>query len=256
MIDTHAHIFLPDFEGDRTAMLQRAAESGVTDILMPCINAASLDQMDFECSLPLPRLHKTVGLHPTDVDNDYKDTLYILRTAITTDTKAIGEIGLDYYWDTEYKPQQLHALAMQLEWAQSMALPVMLHCRGEGAFEDILTTLPTDGSNAGSGVFHCFGGTHRDAERILSLNDFYFGIGGVVTYKKSTLPQVLRDLVPLDRIVLETDSPYLSPSPHRGKRNEPANLLHIAAKLSEIYQVSLQRIDEITTLNARKLFAL
>ena len=279
MIDTHAHLFLEDFDADRSAVLERAFAAGVSDIYMPNIDCSSLERL---FAAPHPHVHAAIGLHPTSVRADYAEELSKLHDVLlaaypaaapipNTSTNssllttlsplpipllrpiAIGEIGLDYYWDATHRTEQLHAFETQIKWAQHFALPVMIHSRDKdgSALPDICRIL--DHYPSSRGIFHCFGGTHEEAEKLLSYSDFYLGIGGVVTYKNSTLSQVLRDTVPLERIVLETDSPYLSPVPHRGRRNEPAHLAHIAAKLAEIYGVSIATIDQQTTTNALRL---
>lgn len=254
MIDTHTHIYLSEFDADRDAMISRAQSAGISHLLLPNIDQDSVEDMHRCVEVYTGFCKPMLGLHPCSVKDNYKEVLSRLKLYLDSDRCycAIGEIGLDYYWDKQYVPQQHNALSTQLEWAVSKGLPFSMHTRD--AMDDAISITKDCVHYKTRGVFHCFGGSMDQARKILDLN-CALGIGGVVTYKKSMLEDVLK-FVPLDAIVLETDAPYLPPVPYRGKRNEPAYLNYIAIKLAEIYQVDKQVIIEKTTANARSIFKL
>ncbi|MCE1202779.1 MAG: TatD family hydrolase [Bacteroidia bacterium] len=251
LIDTHAHLYLEEFDNDRADMMQRAMDAGVKAFLLPNIDVSSISPMlDMRRRWP-ENCFPMMGLHPTYVKEDYKVQLdRIGNELFSGNYYAIGEIGIDLYWDTSFARQQEEAFLEQLGWAAHLGLPVAIHTRE--AFHVILDLVEKTQDGRLSGVFHCFTGGANEASRILDLG-FYFGIGGVVTYKKSTLPEVLQQ-IPVDRIVLETDSPYLPPVPHRGKRNESAFITEINARLAEIYSTNVESMAQITTQNASRLF--
>ncbi len=261
MIDTHSHLYVEDYSSDIDQVLERARDAGVSKIFLPNINEDSVGQM-----LALARrydnlLYPMIGLHPEDLGATWRLVLQQMEAFLEQSSNSfigIGEIGLDYYWDRSQYEEQQEAFAIQLGWAMKYHLPVMIHTRNaHREMVDILHRIISDNdieSTSLGGVFHCFGGTVAEAEELLNFDGFMLGIGGIVTFKKSPLPDVLRMAVPLDRIVLETDSPYLAPVPYRGKRNESAYVVEVARKLSEIYNVSLPEIMSRTTANAVKTF--
>lgn len=255
MIDTHCHIYTEDFADDYKDVIERARAAGVSQILMPAINVESIEPM-MRLAAEYPGfLYPMIGLHPEDVNDNWQADVASMQQFMSQQPKgtfvAIGEVGLDFYWDTTYREQQLAAFRVQTEWAIEQHLPLMIHSRN--AHREIVETLMPYRDEL-KGVFHCFGGTHDEAKELLSFPHFMLGIGGVLTFKKSSLPDVLRDTVPLDRIVLETDAPYLAPVPHRGKRNESSYLTAVIDKLATIYDVSPALIDQQTTFNAQYLF--
>lgn len=253
MIDTHTHIYVNDFDLDIKDVMARAELIGVTQMILPNINVESIQQMkSLHESFP-NKLLMAIGLHPTDVTSDYLDQLEIISQELREGKYiAIGEVGLDYYWDIQFKNQQIDAFRLQLDWAKESELPVIIHSRK--AMQETITMVKNSGVKRG--VFHSFSGSKEEALQILSLNgDWFLGINGVLTFKNCKLPEVLTS-IPLEKIVLETDAPYLTPQPYRGQRNEPAYLQYIVEKLAEIYNVSIEKIDEITTKNAKDLFLL
>lgn len=253
MIDTHTHIYTSEFDEDRLDVLQRAQAAGVEHLLLPNINEDTVDPMLELTSLDALHLHPMLGLHPEDVREDYVDVLQRLEQRLTEGHPfvAIGEIGLDLYWDTTYEEQQLQAFRLQLQWASHHDLPVVIHCRS--AHQHLVREMQPYAHLRG--IFHCFGGSEEEAAELLAFPHFMLGIGGVVTFKKSKLPAILSQIVPLSRIVLETDAPYLAPTPHRGKRNEPSFLPHVAQCLAQAYGVDVKTIDEVTTCNAQHVFS-
>lgn len=252
-IDTHTHLFEPEFAEDRESVVQRAVEAGVKTLCLPCITVDSLRPMEEMCERSPGICYPMIGLHPTELGDDYQvvlDRMY--KDLIGNDRYiAVGEVGLDFYWDDTRKKEQLDAFRQQIEWAAETGLPLAIHSRS--AFEDLYNVMEEYRSKGLTGVFHCFSGDADEAQKLLSFDGFYLGIGGVVTYKKSTLPSVLAD-VPLERVVLETDSPYLAPVPRRGKRNESSYIPFVAQKLAEIYACSVEEVAAVTTENARRLF--
>lgn len=252
-VDTHTHLFAEQFDEDIDQVIQNARAEGVESLLLPNIDVASIE--------PLKRLVATypevckgmMGLHPGSVKDDFEEALTIVKKELYEGKYwAVGEIGLDYYWDTTYTEQQQKAFREQLRWAKELNLPVAIHNRS--SFDDSLRIVSEEQDGTLRGVFHCFGGTEEEGRQIIDVG-FYLGIGGTATFKKSNAPEVLPKLG-LDRIILETDSPYLAPTPHRGKRNESAYLKLIAEKLATIYETSLSTIAEATTQNASHLFGL
>ncbi|PKP52418.1 MAG: hydrolase TatD [Bacteroidetes bacterium HGW-Bacteroidetes-1] len=250
-IDTHTHLYLQNFDIDREAMLRRAFDRGTMMMLLPNIDKDSLEPLLKLADSYPGQCFPMLGLHPTSVGSDVEDQLMFLEQSFQkAEFKAVGEIGIDLYWDQTYRKEQILAFRTQLRWAKDRSLPVAIHSRD--AFPLILDLVEEEQDGRLKGVFHCFTGDKFEAERILHLN-FFVGIGGVITYKKSTLPEVLKH-IPLTSILLETDAPFLPPVPYRGKRNESAYILEIAEKLAEVKQESLETIAEITTQNAQKLF--
>ncbi len=251
LVDTHSHIYLPEFEEDRQAMLGRASNQGVEKILMPAIDSAThQDQLDLEKAYP-EQCISMMGLHPCSVKENYKEELAIARTWLEKRPFiAVGEIGLDFYWDKTFTDQQYAAFHEQLEWALQYDIPVSIHSRN--ATDECIAVVKEHQLGKLKGVFHCFSGDAEQAKKIIELN-FYLGIGGVVTFKNAGLDKVM-ETVSLDHIVLETDAPYLAPAPFRGKRNEPAYLQYVVNKLAEIKKVDIKQVAQSTTQNAKKLF--
>jgi TatD DNase family protein len=254
LIDTHAHIFAEEFDLDKSVVIDRAINAGAEYLILPNIDAESISPLLALCS-QYPKICKpALGLHPTSVDENYEATLSTIYQSIRNNTNciAIGEIGVDLYWDKTHVAEQCKAFKTQIEWALELDLPIIIHQRD--SFDEILMVLNQFGSKLPRGVFHCFGGTLEQAQTILDKG-FYLGIGGVVTFKKSTLPEVLAQ-IPIQKLVIETDAPYLSPTPFRGKRNEPAYLPYIVDTLADIYKLTTDEVASITTQNAINLFKL
>jgi TatD DNase family protein len=248
LIDSHAHIYLPEFQPDLTEMLARAQNAGVGKILMPAIDSSTHEAM-IRMEEEHPFCLSMIGLHPCSVNQDYKTELSIVEEWLAKrDFIAIGEIGLDFYWDKTFTEQQYAAFHAQIELALSKNLPIVIHSRNATA-ECIVVVKQHPGIR---GVFHCFSGTVEEAEQIIDLG-FYLGIGGVVTFKNSGLDKVVAKLG-IENILLETDAPYLAPVPYRGKRNEPAHLQHVLQKISQVTEMDVDIIASKTTANVRRLF--
>ena len=252
-VDTHTHIFTTEFDADRASAVQRAKEAGVATLCLPAINEQSLPALMALCDAYPGVCHPMIGLHPTELGDDSNAVLDRMYGLLKADDRfiAIGEVGLDFYWDDTRKEEQKNVLRRQIEWALETELPLVIHSRS--AFDELYAIMDEYRGRGLSGVFHCFSGTDDEARKLLSFDGFYLGIGGVVTYKKSTLPDVLKS-VPLERVVLETDSPYLAPVPKRGRRNESAYVPYVADFLSTIYGCDVEHIAAVTTQNARNLF--
>jgi len=251
MIDTHAHIYSKQFDGDRDAMLECTFAAGVQKILMPNVDRESIEGM-MELAVRYPeQCFPMMGLHPCSVNSAFEKELQIVEGWLKKyPFIAVGEMGLDLYWDKSFFEQQKEAFRIQAEWAKQYGLPLVIHCRE--AMPETLALLENLADEQLFGVLHCFTGTAEDAARLYAMN-FRVGIGGVITYKKGDLATVLRQ-IPLEQIVLETDSPYLAPVPHRGKRNETSYLPLIAEKIAEAKQITFAKVVEATTKNALKLF--
>ena len=252
MIDTHCHIDEAAFDADREEVIARQPEEGVEAMIVPGVNVASIETVLQVCHAHPGYCYPALGLHPEDVKDNWREQLTIVERAILehrNELVAIGEIGLDYYWDKTYKEAQQIVLRQQMELAKELDLPVILHNRE--STEDILRIAKEVG---GRGVFHCFNGSRETAQQILDLG-FYLGIGGVLTFKNSKLAEKL-EIVPLDRLLLETDAPYMAPVPHRGERNESRLMVYVVDKLAEVYNCSKEAIIEATNTNARQLFGI
>jgi TatD DNase family protein len=255
MIDTHSHIYGPEYDEDRELVVRRAQQAGVERIFLPNINEASIAPMLSLCHSFPGYCYPMMGLHPEDVAEDYLQVLGRMEELLKDSSHpyiAIGEVGLDFYWDASLSKQQIDAFGRQIEWAVQYNLPLMIHSRN--AHAELVQTIRSYASEGLSGVFHCFGGTLDEAQELLSFDNFVLGIGGVSTFKKSPLPQVLQS-VPLQRIVLETDSPYLSPVPYRGKRNESSYVVEVMRKVAEIYNVTSEEVEKITNANVKRIFS-
>lgn len=253
MIDTHSHIFEPDFADDLPEVIARAKEIGVEKIFMPNIDDTSVDAMLGVCSQYPGYCFPMLGFHPTSVDADAMPKVKEMKKRLTEGHPyiAIGEVGLDLYWDKTYMKEQQMVLEEQIQWALEWELPLVIHCRE--AFPELFDVLKPYKETKLTGVFHSFTGTVNEAMELLDYSRFMVGINGVVTFKKSTLPEALK-VLPLERLVLETDSPYLAPVPFRGKRNESSYVKRVAVKLAELYGVEIGEVERQTTANALKVF--
>ena len=253
MIDTHSHIFEPEFSEDLPEIIFRAREVGVTHIFMPNIDDTTVDAMLDVCRRYPDYCYPMLGFHPTSVDADALPKVSRMKDLLTEGHPyiAIGEVGLDLYWDKTWLKEQQQVLEEQIQWALEWDLPVVLHCRD--AFPELFNLLEPYKNTPLTGVFHSFTGTVDEALQLVDYTRFMIGINGVVTFKKSTLPEALRH-VPLERLVLETDSPYLAPVPFRGKRNESAYVKRVAVKLAELYEKEIGEVERQTTVNALKVF--
>lgn len=252
LTDTHTHLFAEEFEADRDAMMVRAIKKGITRMFLPNIDVTSIDAMLALADAYPGKCFPMMGLHPCSVFADYEKQLDVVKEWLgKRKFYAVGEIGIDLYHDIIYAEQQKLAFRKQVVWAKEIGLPIVIHCRN--SFNEVMEIVTELKDERLKGIFHCFSGTLQDAEQIMKLGDFKMGIGGVVTYKNSTLPQVLEH-VPIEHIVLETDSPYLTPVPFRGKRNESSYVYYVAEKLAGIYNMPIEKIAEITTQNSVEVF--
>lgn len=251
LIDTHAHLYAPAFVEDIEQVIERSRDRQVRKIYMPNINVDTIEGMlALEAQYP-DLCAAMIGIHPCYIGQDFEKQLTQVETWLGKHPfAAIGEIGIDLYRDNTYQAQQEEALAVQLSWAQQYQLPVAIHCRG--GMEVTLRLLEKYRYGSLRGIFHCFSGSLQEAERITALG-LYLGIGGIVTFKNASLDQVIA-AIDLEYLVLETDAPYLAPTPHRGQRNEPAYLPHIAEKLADIKEVSVEQVAQVTTANAIDIF--
>ena len=251
-IDTHTHIYLKDFDEDRKQIIKECLDSGVNKLLLPNIDKSSIADVIKTCELYKDICYPMVGLHPCYVKDAYKNDLNYLKPIIKTiDTIAIGEIGIDLYWDKSNLENQREAFMTQINWAKEFKLPIVIHARD--SYNEIFEVLDQLNDENLKGIFHCFSSTLEDADRILNYGGFKLGIGGVVTFKNSGLDKVVKN-VDIKNIVLETDSPYLTPTPFRGTRNKSSYIPIIANKLSDIYEISSEEIGNITSKNAREIF--
>lgn len=263
MIDTHTHIDGEEFAEDRAQTVLRAQEAGVEKIFVPAINLKSIGSMVDTCRQFPGYAYPMIGLHPEEVKEDWKDAVGQMRRILDEQRQkspsadnppfiAIGEVGLDFYWSREFEKEQLEAFEEQVRWSIEADLPLMIHCRkAQNEMVGILRRYERELRRGG--VFHCFTGNEREAEQLLSFGNFNIGIGGVLTFKKSHLPEVVPH-IPLDRIVLETDAPYMAPVPMRGKRNESAYVAYVRDRLALAYGISPEEIDRHTTANAMRMF--
>ena len=253
MIDTHSHLFVEEFDEDLPAVIERARDSGVSKVFMPNIDDTTVEAMLNVCTAYKGYCFPMIGFHPTSVGADSLFRIYEMKKLLSGEHPfvAVGEVGMDLYWDKTYLKEQQAALDEQIHWALEYDLPLIIHCRE--AFPELFEVLSPYKNTNLSGIFHSFTGNAEEAEQLSDYPAFRIGINGVVTFKKSTLPETLKN-VPLGKIVLETDSPYLAPVPNRGKRNETSYIKEVALKLAEIYGMSLAEIDAITTENALKVF--
>lgn len=253
LIDTHTHIYDHQFSLDRNETVQRALEAGVKMMFLPNVDASTIAPM-LELHEQYPDCTRVMmGLQPEEVKEDYKEVLSQMEKELERGIYVgVGEVGLDFYWDATYENQQLDAFETQLDWAKQLGLPLSIHCRN--AFDKMVKILEKKQDGGLRGIMHCFTGTEEEAKAYLGLG-FHLGLGGVTTYKNCGVKDYLPNL-PLDRIVLETDAPYLAPVPCRGKRNESAFLVHTAQKIAEIRQIPLEELAVASTSNALHLFKL
>jgi TatD DNase family protein len=252
MIDTHAHLYDAAFDADREAMLARMQDAGVARVYLPNCDSGTIESMLSLADMHPEQCFPMMGLHPCYVKENFEEELQLVESWLGRRSfAAVGEIGLDYYWDKTFVDQQKEAFRRQIEWARKYRLPIVIHSRE--STRDCLEIVREQQDGTLRGVFHCFSGTLAEAEEITALN-FLLGIGGVVTYKNAAeLHEVVRT-IPLETLVLETDAPYLSPVPHRGKRNESAYTVHVARKIAELRGETIEEVARLTTQNAERLF--
>lgn len=256
-VDTHAHLDGEEFKNDLDAVMNRARKAGVGAVFLPAIDEATSRNILSLSQTHPDYLYPMAGLHPEEVKSDYKESLAQIKTIVFDSPQkdkliAIGEVGLDYYWSREFEHEQLAAFEEQVKWSVETRLPLMIHCRK--AQNEMVHLLKRYEKELPGGVFHCFTGNEKEATELLQFDRFVLGVGGVLTFKKSHLPEVLPAAVPLDRIVLETDSPYMAPVPHRGERNEPAFVAHVLEKMAESYGISTDELARRTTENVNRVF--
>lgn len=253
MIDTHSHIFEPDFAEDLPEVIARAKEVGVEKVFMPNIDDTTVEAMLGVCRQYPGYCYPMIGFHPTSVDAGAYNKVKEMKKLLVENHPyiAIGEVGLDLYWDKTYLKEQQQVLDEQIQWALEWDLPLVIHCRE--AFPQLFEVLHPYKDTKLTGVFHSFTGTVEEAEELMTYSRFMIGINGVVTFKKSTLPEALK-VIPVERLVLETDSPYLAPVPFRGKRNESSYVKRVAVRLAELYEMEIGEVERQTTANALKVF--
>jgi TatD DNase family protein len=267
-IDTHCHLDGEEFDPDRQEVMQRAREAGCKAVFLPAIDLTSSRRIVTLCRQHPDFLYPMLGLHPEEVRADWREQLSAIRSLLVSANEdsvmptstvqrrgeviAIGEVGLDYYWSREFADEQLQAFEEQVRWAVELHLPLMIHCRK--AQNEMVAILKKYAADLPGGVFHCFTGNEQEARQLLEFDRFVLGIGGVSTFKKSHLPQVLPATVPLDRLVLETDAPYMAPVPMRGQRNEPAFVTYVIDRLAEAYGVSREEMAQRTSDNVNRVF--
>lgn len=253
LTDTHTHLYAAQFDKDRAEAIQKAIDLGVSRFFIPAIDSETTQSMlDLEAQFP-NNIFLTMGLHPTHVKENYKEELaHVKEWLDKKEFYAVGEIGMDLYWDKSFVKEQQEAFKIQIAWAKEKNLPIIIHCRD--AFDEVFEVLEEVNDDKLYGIFHCFTGTLEQAKKAISYN-MKLGIGGVVTFKNGKIDKFLNE-IPLEYIVLETDSPYLAPTPYRGKRNESAYLVNVADKLSDIYQVSIEKIAKVTTANSKTIFGI
>jgi len=252
LIDTHTHLFVKEFDNDRDTVIKNAVNSGITKMILPGINSSYIEIQN-KLAKQFPDIcFPAIGLHPSDVKENFKDEINIVEQQLKTNKYiAVGEIGIDLYWDKTFLPQQKDAFKKQIVLAKKHKLPIIIHVRE--AFNEVFEIVDSLNDDALTGVFHSFTGNVEQANKILTYDGFKIGINGIVTFKNSGLDKVVKN-IDLKHLVLETDSPYLSPVPKRGKRNESSYLLYIAEKIAEIKNVSIEKLAEITNINAIEIF--
>ena len=252
MIDTHSHIYLEEFDEDRADVIIRAKQSGVEKLLLPNVDTETVARLHQTCNSNADYCYPMMGLHPTSVKSSYREDLYVIRSFFETRKYiAVGEIGIDLYWDKTYIKEQQYAFEEQLLWSIDLDMPVVIHTRD--AFIEVMKCLQNVGVSKLRGVFHSFGGSLEELEQILACENFMIGINGVITFKNSRFREYL-NRAPIERIITETDAPYLAPVPFRGKRNEPEYITRVVEKLAEVYQLPVETIVFKTRENAKRLF--
>ena len=254
MIDTHTHIYLQEFDEDRRAVIDRAEKSGITRMILPNVDVETVGALRQTLNDYSSLCKGAMGLHPTSINQDYKRDLSCIEAELDRgEYCAVGEIGMDLYWDKTFLREQIDAFTLQVRWSCNKKIPVIIHCRE--AFDEIVSVLKPLSPLSLTGVFHSFGGTPEQVKIVRELGDFYFGINGVATFKNAHLEATVQE-IGIDRLVLETDAPYLAPVPFRGKRNEPSYIVKTAEKMAAILELSLQEVEVQTTRNAERLFKL
>ena len=257
-IDTHCHLDGEEFSTDRDSVVKRAHEAGCEKIFLPAIDVHSCRTVLDTCAAYPGYCYPMLGLHPEEVRDNWREQLASISLLLSRnssefpDVIAIGEVGLDFYWSREFAEEQLQAFEEQVRWSVETRLPLMIHCRK--AQNEMLSILKRYAHRLPGGVFHCFTGNEVETRQLLEFDNFVLGIGGVLTFKKSHLPEVLPACVPLERVVLETDAPYMAPVPKRGQRNESAYICHVVTRLAEAYGVSEEEICQKTTANVDRVF--
>jgi TatD DNase family protein len=251
LIDTHAHLYAEQFDKDRAVVIERAFAEGVEKIFLPNIDSESIEGM-FALETAYPeQCYALMGLHPCSVKENYKEELSIVEKWLGERSfKAVGEIGIDLYWDKTFFEEQKAAFIQQIRWAKDLNIPIVIHARD--SLDEIIPIVKAEKDERLTGIFHCFSGTAAHAKQIMDL-EFYMGVGGVLTFKKSGLDKIVKD-IPMEYLVLETDAPYLSPTPKRGKRNESSYVNYVAEKLAIIKEIELAEVAEITTKNALTVY--
>lgn len=251
LFDTHSHIYMPEFDADREEVVARARAAGVIGIILPNVDLQTPPLLGALCDRYPDLCHPAMALHPTEVGLQYAEAMKQVEHLLETGHYvAVGECGMDLYWDRTFRCEQQTVLAQHLRWARDFRLPAIIHCRE--AFDDTIQLVEAAQDGSLTGVFHCFSGTAEQARRVTDAG-FAIGIGGVVTYKKSVLGDVAK-AVGLEHLLLETDAPYLAPVPFRGRRNESAYVALVAEKLAEILEMSVEEVASVTTCHARRLF--
>jgi TatD DNase family protein len=251
LTDTHTHQYYETEPDKRQELMQRCLDNGISRLFLPNVDSASMELVFSQVEAFPQYCYPMLGLHPCDVKENWKQELELIDAAIPQHKiYAIGEIGIDLYWDKTTLPQQVEAFKIQIGWAKKLGLPIVIHCRD--SFNEVYEVLLEEQDERLRGIFHCFTGTVEQANKIIALG-FYLGIGGVVTYKNSGLDKVVQE-IDLKHIVLETDSPYLTPVPYRGKKNESSYLVYVAQKVADLHQISLEKLAEITTQNSKLVF--
>ena len=258
-VDTHCHLDGEEFQTDREAVMQRAREAGCGAIFLPAIDLPSSEHIVSLCQQYPNYLYPMVGLHPEEVRADWREQLAQIKSILPSPFThhpstiiAIGEVGLDFYWSREFEHEQLEAFEEQVKWSVETRLPLMIHCRK--AQNELVAILKRYARELPGGVFHCFTGNEKEAEELLQFERFVLGVGGVLTFKKSHLPEVLPQVVPLNRIVLETDAPYMAPVPMRGQRNEPAYVRYVLQRMAQAYGINEDELAAHTNENVERVF--
>lgn len=250
-IDTHTHLYAKEFAEDIDAVINRAIQNNISDFCLPAIDSETTEAMH-QLKLKYPQqMHLMAGLHPTSVNANYKTEIAHVKQQLEQNKHvAVGEIGIDLYWDKSFLKAQQDAFKTQIQLAKQYHLPIVIHCRD--AFNEVFEILEEEKGSKLFGIFHCFTGSYKQAERAIKLN-MKLGLGGVLTFKNGNIDQFMHK-IDLQHLVLETDAPYLAPKPYRGKRNESAYMIKVAEKLSEIHQIQLEEVARITTANAKSVF--
>jgi len=253
LTDTHTHLYYETIDTKRDALMQRCKDNSIDRLFLPNVDAASVPLMFGLLNAYPQNCYPMLGLHPCSVKEGWEEELAIIQPALHQHKiYAIGEIGIDLYWDKTFLTEQVQAFNLQIKWAKALKLPIVIHCRD--AFNEVYQVLQDEQDSDLRGIFHCFTGTLEQAQKVTALG-FYLGIGGVVTYKNAGLDKILPE-IDLKHIVLETDSPYLTPVPYRGKPNESSYLTYIAQKVAELHQTDIENVAKITTENSKKVFGI